>query len=178
MTYAKMGTAKKIAKMKYFSPILDAVAKFAYYEFKTPNAKIRIARSFRICTVVSPPLPRFGDPNLARVMWPIESAFGVQFQGVCRTHVPRRGVALGPCSRAMGDQIPPPPSLSSTCLSGPHNTLKSPPPAYDRLPPPFPTKTFPASATGCPLQSDSVSPDMLTSTISSLPFVVPISVPP
>ena len=49
--YAKMGSAKKIARMKYFLPIFDAVAKFLLIISSKHKQKIRLQRIFRIRSV-------------------------------------------------------------------------------------------------------------------------------
>ena len=50
MPYAKMGSAKKIAKIEYFLLILDAVGNILLI-INSKHPKIRIPRIFRICTV-------------------------------------------------------------------------------------------------------------------------------
>ena len=54
-----MGSAKIAQKIifAHFCPFTMLPQNFCYYEFKIPNATIRILRNFRICTVSIPPWP-------------------------------------------------------------------------------------------------------------------------
>ena len=65
----KMGSAKKDRKAEIFFAHFGCYCKlFAYYLFKTPNAKIRILRIFRICAVpYYAPVPGtlYTDPSRA-----------------------------------------------------------------------------------------------------------------